>query len=353
MADGNQIDPGPHVPLGRLQKVLIGAISILVGVLAGVVAYSLAQGEQKTVAVTTARSQPKHHHQPRHLPTRTALPPASAGSNGSLPTHASSGGSGVLGSGAQASFNALAESMSASIGVAVAPLGSGSPQQLGELQSGHAWSSIKVPILVALMQDRPGGLSAEEQQWATAALTASDNEAAAALFGQLEQIHGGLEGASQAVQQVLAESGDTTTVVATAPPPSGAVSTYGQTEWSLDGSVAFYRALACDRLLSPEGSEYVLGLMEQVVPEQHWGLGEAGFPSGVQVAFKAGWGPEGSASGPYLVRQSGILRRGNSGAVVTIMVQDSSGSFEAGVSDLNQIAVWLREHVSLNTGSCA
>jgi hypothetical protein len=353
MPDGNQIDPEPHVPLGRLQKVLIGAISILVGVLAGVVAYSLAQGEQETVSITTARSQSKHHRQLHHLPTRTALPPASAGSNGSLPTHRSSGGSGALGPGAQASFNALAESMSASVGVAVAPLGSASPQQLGELQSGHAWSSIKVPILVALMQDRPSGLSAEEQQWATAALTASDNEAAAALFGQLEQIHGGLEGASQAVQQVLAESGDTTTVVATAPPPSGAVSTYGQTEWSLDGSVAFYRALACDRLLPPERSEYVLGLMEQVVPEQRWGLGEAGFPSGVQVGFKAGWGPEGSASGPYLVRQSGILRRGNSGAVVTIMVQDSSGSFEAGVSDLNQIAVWLREHVSLDTGSCA
>lgn len=353
MADGDQIDSEPNVPLGRLQKVLLGAISILIGLLAGVIAYSLAHGQQETVSVTTARSQPKHHRQPHHLPTRTSLPPASAGSNGSLPTHASSAGSGILAPGARASFNALAESMSASIGIAVAPLDSGSPQRLGELQVGHAWSSVKVPILVALMQDRPGGLSAEEQQWATAALTASDNEAAAALFDQLEQIHGGLERASQAVQQVLAESGDTTTVVATAPPPSGAVSTYGQTEWSLDGSVAFYRALACDRLLDPERSDYVLGLMEQVVPEQRWGLGEAGFPPDVQVAFKAGWGPEGSAGGPYLVRQSGILRRGNSGAVVTIMVEDSSGSFEAGVSDLNQIAAWLREHISLNTGFCA
>jgi hypothetical protein len=260
----------------------------------------------------------------------------------------------VLSPSAESSFGSLAESLPASIGLAAAPLGSGSTQQLGEFQVGHAWSSIKVPILVTLIRDRgSAGLSAEEQQWAAAALTASDNEAAASLFGQLEQIHGGLSGASQAVQQVLADSGDTTTTVATAPPPSGAVSTFGQTEWSLEGSVDFYRALACDRLLSSTETEYVLSLMEQVIPEQRWGLGEAGYPSDVRVAFKAGWGPEGSASGPYLVRQAGILRKGDSGVVVTMMAQDDSGSFEAGVSDLNQVAAWLQEHSgSLNTGPC-
>lgn len=356
MPYGNEIDPEPRLPLGRLQKCLIGAIAVLAGLLVGVVAYSLIHGDEKTASVATTRHHRAIHQKLRHPPTRTSLPPASAGNNGSAaPSSASAAGrSAVLSSGAQASFSALSESLSASIGLAVAPMGSGSPQQLGEFQVGHAWSSIKVPILVTLMRDRPGGLSAEEQQWATAALTASDNEAAASLFQQLEQSHGGLAGASQAVQQVLAESGDTTTIVATAPPPSGAVSTYGQTEWSLQGSVDFYRALACDHLLDPAGSEYVLNLMEQVISEQRWGLGEAGFPSGVRVAFKAGWGPEGSAGGPYLVRQSGILRQGSSGVVVTMMAEDESGSFEAGVSDLNQIAGWLREHLgSLNTGSCS
>lgn len=114
--------------------------------------------------------------------------------------------------------------MPAEIGLAVAPLNSDPIKTLGQLQLGHAWSSMKVPILVTLM--REGKLSAEEQQWATAALTASDNTAAADLFAQLERTHGGLSGASLAVQEVLAKAGDTSTTVATAPPPPGAVSTW-------------------------------------------------------------------------------------------------------------------------------
>jgi hypothetical protein len=254
--------------------------------------------------------------------------------------------------GAKASFTSLEGSLSASIGLVVAPLGSGSPQQFGNFQSGHAWSSIKVPILVTLM--REGGLSPEEETWAQEALTASDNEAAASLFQQVEASHGGLSGGSSAVQETLATTGDTSTAVATAPPPPGAVSTYGQTEWSLAGSVDFYRALACGQLLDSGGTAYVLGLMEEVIPEQQWGLGAAEVPAGVRVAFKAGWGPEGSTSGSYLVRQAGVLRKGNSGVVVAMMAQDNSGSFEAGVQDLDQIASWLRDHLgSLETGFCS
>ena len=91
--------------------------------------------------------------------------------------------------------------------------------------------------------------------------------------------------------------------------------------------------------------------MEEVIPEQQWGLGEAGIPG--KVAFKAGWGPDGSASGPYLVRQSGIIRSGSSGAVVTIAAQDDSGSFEAGVHDLDAVAAWVRDNVHISAGSCS
>lgn len=360
MAGGPRREPGTG--LGRLQKTLIAAIAILGGVLVGVVAYSLLHGSEKVTKVASEERRPTAHRELKRLPTKTALPePASAGSNGSTP-HPKSTGAGpsagassasLLGADAEGSFNALAQSLPAQIGLAVAPFGSSPPQQYGELQIGHAWSSIKVPILVTLMRDRgSGGLSSEEQQWATAALTASDNTAAADLFSQLEQIHGGLSGASLAVQETLASSGDTSTTVATAPPPAGAVSTYGQTEWSLAGSVDFYRALACGQLLDPSSTEYVLNLMEEVISEQRWGLGEAGFPSAVRVGFKAGWGPEGSASGPYLVRQAGILRQGSSGVVVTMIAIDDSGSFEAGVNDLNQIAAWLREHLNVNSGHC-
>ena len=91
--------------------------------------------------------------------------------------------------------------------------------------------------------------------------------------------------------------------------------------------------------------------MEEVISEQQWGLGQAGISG--NVAFKAGWGPDGSESGTYLVRQAGVLRSGNSGAVVTIAAQDDSGSFEAGVQDLDQVADWVRDHVRLDAGLCS
>ncbi|MGN6202034.1 MAG: hypothetical protein ACTHNY_06475, partial [Solirubrobacterales bacterium] len=201
------------------------------------------------------------------------------------------------------------------------------------------WSSIKVPILTAVMRAEGEALDAEEEAWASSALTASDNEAAAALFGRLEEKYGGLTGASQAVEGVLEDAEDTTTTVATAPPPPGAVSTYGQTEWSLFDSVQFYGRLVDGCLLEPGGTEYVEGLMESVIPEQRWGLGEAGFPGAWHVGMKGGWGPE--PSGVYLVRQSGFIRDGDRGVVVAMMAIDDSGSYPAGANDLTQMAQWL------------
>jgi hypothetical protein len=89
----------------------------------------------------------------------------------------------------------------------------------------------------------------------------------------------------------------------------------------------------------------VEGLMQEVIPEQRWGLGEAHFPPAWGVAMKGGWGPEGSADGPYLVRQSGIVRDGTRGIAVTMIAEDESGSYLAGAADLTRIAQWLAEQL--------
>lgn len=233
--------------------------------------------------------------------------------------------------------------MSGRVGLAIAPLDSGEDEALGSLQAGHAWSSIKVPILVTLMRDRQAGLTPVEMQWASAAIEASDNDAAASLFHRLERIHGGLSSASEAVQGTMALAGNSATV-STAPPPPGAVSTYGQTQWSIDEASAFYRALANGCLLDPGGTEYVLDLMRNVIPEQQWGLGEAGFDPSWSVAIKGGWGPE-AGSGGYLVRQSGVIQSGSTGIAVTMIAEDAAGSFAAGTADLTHMAAWLRENI--------
>lgn len=256
-----------------------------------------------------------------------------------------------LRAGAAASWAELARSTPARLGIAVLPLGAGARQAFGSLRSGHAWSTIKVPILVTLM--REGRLDAEEEGWARAALTASDNEAAAALFARLEAAHGGLHGASTAVEATLRRAGDRATVVATAPPPPGAISTFGQTEWSVEASATFFRSLAAGCLLDSSGTAYVLGLMEEVVPEQRWGLGKAIFPKRWRVGFKGGWGPEGSASGPYLVRQSGVLLDAGAGVAVAIVARPESGSFDAGVEALDRVSAWLANELNPGAGSQA
>ena len=77
----------------------------------------------------------------------------------------------------------------------------------GNLSSGSAWSTSKVPIALRLLQDvgGPSGLSAAQADEMRRALTLSDNEAAAALFADLERAHGGLAGAAAAVPKFSAK----------------------------------------------------------------------------------------------------------------------------------------------------
>ena len=248
---------------------------------------------------------------------------------------------------ARASFSQLAAGLDGSVGLAVSPLGGGPIVMLGAAQIAHAWSTSKVPVLVTLLGDlrRHGEmLSVQDRTNAVAALEQSNNAAIEALFGRLEEIHGGLVPASAAVQQVLREAGDTTTVVSTAANDEG-FTTYGQTEWSLRDEVVFYRALAQGCLLDQQDTAYVLGLMRGVIADQRWGAGAAGYPSDVSLAFKGGWGPQ---NGRYQVRQTAIVSRGQRGYVMSILALPASGAFNDGTSMLTALAGWARRHVKLD-----
>jgi len=184
----------------------------------------------------------------------------------------------------------------------------------------------------------PRELSEEEQAEVRQAITESSNEAILSLFHALERLKGGLVGASEAVEAELRASGDRYTVVATQPPPTGAVTTFGQTEWAPEASVRFFAALDAGCLVTSSQTRRVLGLMQQIIPSESWGLGSAGF---AHVAFKGGWGPEGDA---YLVRQSGIIDPGTPEATaVAIIAHPPAGasSFGEGTEMLTKTATWL------------
>lgn len=245
------------------------------------------------------------------------------------------------------SYSQLTSAFGGSLGISVAPLGRGPIQLLGSLTSGHAWSTMKVPVLVTLLSERGGqpGLSSQEATWARLALTQSNNQAAIGLFSALEQSHHGLFGASAAVQQTLRHAGDNATEVNTAPNTAG-FTTFGQTLWSADASTRFYRALARGCLLSMTDTEYVLGLMSEVTGDQRWGMGQADL-GGVPLSFKGGWGPENG--GPYIVRQTVIVGSGNHGYVASILAQSTSAgssSFQQATGIATQATRWIAEHLS-------
>jgi hypothetical protein len=354
----------------RWSKPVVAVLLVVIVVLVGAVVWSLADGggttkvPHGTIAAEKTRAQKAQEIARREAKLRRleriAKRRKAAAAKHHVKTRGVTGGgetpegtsdpasSGHQASGASSSsFAALEGEISGAIGVAYTPLGPNEIVTLGSLPSGHAWSSFKVPISVTVMTEFGGHLTSGQEALVASAITASDNAAAAALFSELESVTGG--NASGAVEQTLERAG-APTVVATAPPPPGAVSSWGQTEWSLAASTQFYDALACEEAFG-SGSATIIADMENVIPEQQWGLAQAPFPVGTSVAFKAGWGPDGSESGPYLVRQAGIIQGPQGGAVVTIAAQDSSGSFEAGVADLDRVADWVAENVPLD-GSC-
>ena len=235
-------------------------------------------------------------------------------------------------------------------GIAVAPLGSGAIENYGALREGHAWSTMKVPVLVTLLADyrRVGEtLTAQERAEAVRAIEQSDNAAAEALFARLEQLRGGFVAASEAVQRTLRRAGDMRTVINTKPKSQG-FTTWGQSIWSTSAEVMLYRALARGCLLSPDDTAYVIGLMRDVTHSQRWGVGAAGYPTSTPVAFKAGWGPERAG---YLVRQTAIIGSGMHGYVLSIIASPAAGTFSRGIEMVTSLAGWARRHIALGASS--
>jgi len=243
----------------------------------------------------------------------------------------------VQASGLRADIAQVQRTTGGQVGVAVRPLGGGASINAGTLQSGTAWSTMKVPVILARyrLAESRGESTAALTARATAAVTQSDNAAVLSLFEDIVVQLGGVVPASRYIQQGLRAAGDATTEINTVP-PAGGFSTFGQTQWSLDAGMRFFRALA-DSCLSPlDASRELLELMGEITPSQRWGLGQAPFAADA-VRFKGGWGPD--PTGRYLVRQFGVITAPNGrGIVVALIAKPADGTFASGIADLNELA---------------
>ncbi len=218
------------------------------------------------------------------------------------------------------------------LAVAIAPVGSREePQVIGEAPTLVAWSTIKVPLALAIQRDGQAEAASGDVD---AAITASDNAAAARLWERL----GSGESAAEATESELRRGGDDRTDV----PPEVTVagfSPFGQSRWRLVDQARFTSSLPC---LS--GSARVLDAMGQVVPGQQWGLGT--IPG---ARFKGGWGPTPEG---YVVRQLGLVPGAKGETAVTLQVR--GGSHGEATRLASEAAEVLEEHAGeLPTGSCS
>lgn len=270
-------------------------------------------------------------------PTQKSAAPAAAPKPKAQPALVPAGG--------RASF--AAQVGGTGVAAAVAPVGSGVIQTFGDptLTSnpgGAAWSTMKLALVTQLLRDRGGAsrLTADDRREATAALTASDNPSAAAIFDTLKSRHGGLIAASDQLAGLLREAGDATTTVSTSRDGNpNAISTWGQTAWPLAATTRFVRALARGCLLPTGDTRYVEELMAAVSAERGWGIGGAQFAR--HVAFKGGWGRE--AGGQFDARQVGLVGSGASAAVVAVFARGATQP--DAFARATTAARWVRDHL--------
>ena len=197
-----------------------------------------------------------------------------------------------------------------------------------------AWSTIKVPLVIAAMRQHNTERPTTPM---VAAITESDNAAAESIWEGL----GDPAAAAIAVGDVLHGTGDPTIVESRKLRPE--YTAFGQTDWSLTNQALFLSAAACDPRDRP-----ALDLMGQVNGDQRsWGLGPL-----LDSKIKGGWGP--SPSGRYLVRQLAIVSSGKRGlAVVAMAAEPESGSFADGTRALTEIGNWLQARLdALPAGQC-
>ena len=221
----------------------------------------------------------------------------------------------------EASFERLAATVPATIGMAIAGPGRAETRSFGRWRNGVAWSTIKVPLAIAaLRRDRP-----RTQELAVKAITESDNAASEKLWSLL----GAPAEAAQRLQAVIEESGNTATVVESQRIRPG-FTAFGQTQWALVDQAHFASYLPA----IPDAAG-VVDLMHRLVPEHRWGLAAKG------VAAKGGWGP--GADDGYLVRQFGFVPMQFGDLGVALAAEASA--FETGVGLLNEMAEWLFGHL--------
>jgi hypothetical protein len=185
---------------------------------------------------------------------------------------------------------------------AVYDLGTGQSWRLGDGPAQAEASVVKLDILETLLARHGGGtgLSSGDQALSQSMIEDSDNDSATSLWDEAGQAAG------------IGAYNDRAGLTRTTPSACVTCAGFPWPGWGLTTSVPYDQLTLLKELVTPgprpllsdAQRSYALSLMENVTPDQRWGV-SGGVPAGVTVALKNGWLPLDDANTDWQVNSVG------------------------------------------------
>jgi hypothetical protein len=315
--------------------VVLAAVGAGLLIAAGIIAFVKLSGSgtQPAAQSTALQSEPGSSAGP--LAAASSASPAPARPSTPKPT-----GSSGTGTQADPLGSAAASYVSVRSGVvlaAVYDLHTGQTWRLGQGQPQDEASVVKLDVLETLLAERGRsgtGLSASDQALAEQMIEDSDNDAATSLW---DEVGGATSIRSFNTQAGLADTSPSTCVNCPGFPWPG----WGLTTTVPSDQLTLLRELVEPNLLltSAERS-YALSLMENVTPDQRWGV-SGGVPAQVTVALKNGWLPLTSANNDWQINSVGWIS-GSGRDYLMAVLSTGNPTEQYGIDTIDELAtmVW-------------
>ena len=217
---------------------------------------------------------------------------------------------------------------------------------VNDLATGQTWTAgdaglpqdeasvVKVGILETLLVQSSAGLSPGQATLARQMIEDSDNGATTTLWNAV----GGAEG----IRAFDARAGLTSTI----PSPCVRCAGFPWPGWGLTTTTALDQLTLLRQLISPGQAlsapmrEFALNLMENVAPDQRWGV-SGGVPPRVTVALKNGWLPLNAARTDWQINSVGwVAGHGRDYLIAVLSTGNPSEAYGIDTIDALSAIVW-------------
>lgn len=266
-----------------------------------------------------------------------AAPAASASPRPAVPKPSVSTGTGAHGDPLGTAAASYVATRSGVVLAAVYDLHTGQTWRLGQGQPQDEASVVKLDVLETLLAERGRtgtALSASDQSLAQQMIEDSDNNAATSLWQEV----GGASG--------LRSFNSTAGLADTTPSACLQCAGFPWPGWGLTTTVPGDQLTLLRELVEPNSlltsseRSYALSLMENVTPDQRWGV-SGGVPAQATVALKNGWLPLTTADNDWQINSVGWIS-GSGRDYLMAVLTTGNPTEQYGIDTIDQLAatVW-------------